>query len=85
MYFLDLMGGEKPHLLIGAENNLGARTVIQYVSSTHFYLEDQLAGRPWMTRLPFPVYVEVIGITYQTAPILSHAQIVPRCRMSFLV
>jgi RHS repeat-associated protein len=57
LYFLDLMGGEKPHLLIGAENNLGARTVVQYASSTRFYLEDQLAGRPWITRLPFSVYV----------------------------
>jgi len=64
LYFLDLMGGEKPHLLIGTENNLGARSVIQYASSTRFYLEDQQAGRPWITRLPFPVYVVERTETY---------------------
>jgi hypothetical protein len=51
------MGGTKPHLLVGVENNMGARTRIEYTASTHFYLEDQLAGRPWITRLPFPVHV----------------------------
>ena len=55
--YLDLMGGEKPHLLTEVENNLGARTRIEYKPSTYFYLEDQLAGRPWITRLPFPVHV----------------------------
>ena len=55
--YVDLMGGSKPHLLVGVENNMGARTRIDYTSSTRFYLEDQLAGRPWITRLPFPVHV----------------------------
>ena len=55
--YLDLMGNQKPHLLIGVENNLGARTRIEYKPSTYFYLEDLLAGRPWVTRLPFPVHV----------------------------
>lgn len=55
--YVDLMGNHKPHLLIGVENNLGARTRIAYTSSTRFYLDDQLAGRPWITRLPFPVHV----------------------------
>jgi RHS repeat-associated protein len=57
LLYVDLMGGQKPHLLIGVENNLGARTRIEYTSSTQYYLEDQLAGRPWITRLPFPVHV----------------------------
>jgi RHS repeat-associated protein len=55
--YVDLMGGQKPHLLIGIENNLGARTVIGYTASTQFYRQDQQAGRPWITRLPFPVHV----------------------------
>jgi hypothetical protein len=52
--FVDLMGGQKPHLLVSIENNLGARTAIEYAASTRFYLEDQRAGRPWITRLRSP-------------------------------
>ena len=48
---------EKPHLLVGVKNNLGAETVIEYAASTKFYLQDKLAGNPWITRLPFPVHV----------------------------
>ncbi len=47
---------EKPHLLIEVNNNLGATTTIEYTPSTRFYLEDLKAGRPWITRLPFPVH-----------------------------
>ncbi|MCA9898477.1 MAG: hypothetical protein KC423_01435 [Anaerolineales bacterium] len=57
MRYVDLMGGQKPHLLIEVHNNLGAETHVQYVASTHFYLADQAAGKPWITRLPFPVHV----------------------------
>ena len=55
--YIDLMGGQKPHLLIGVVNNLGAETVITYAPSTKFYVADKLAGTPWITRLPFPVQV----------------------------
>ncbi len=55
--YLDLMGGQKPHLLTGVRNNLGAETAIRYAPSTRFFLADQAAGRPWATRLPFPVQV----------------------------
>ena len=57
MRYIDLMGGQKPHLLVGMKNNLGAETRVRYAPSTKFYLEDKLAGRPWITRLPFPVHV----------------------------
>ncbi|MEG3632730.1 SpvB/TcaC N-terminal domain-containing protein [Micromonospora palythoicola] len=53
--YLDLMGGVKPHLLIGYDNGLGAQVRIEYRPSTAFYLEDEARGRPWATRLPFPV------------------------------
>jgi RHS repeat-associated protein len=53
--YVDLMGSQKPHLLLGTRNNLGAETRISYSPSTRFYLEDKFAGRPWITRLPFPV------------------------------
>jgi len=65
--YIDLMGGanetqddhrkhEKPHLLIKVNNNLGGITEIEYTPSTRFYLQDQQAGTPWVTRLPFPVH-----------------------------
>jgi len=57
MRYIDLMGGQKPHLLVGARNNLGAETRGRYAASTRFYVQDRDAGTPWMTRLPFPVHV----------------------------
>jgi RHS repeat-associated protein len=72
MRYVDLMGGRreglsgpkrddlsagKPHLLVKITNNLGAETNIHYAPSTKFYLKDKRDGRPWITRLPFPVYV----------------------------
>jgi RHS repeat-associated protein len=57
MRYIDLMGGQKPHLLVKTINNLGAETRVHYVSSTYFYLKDKQAGTPWITRLPFPVHV----------------------------
>ena len=57
MRYVDLMGGQKPHLLVKSANNLGAETIVHYAPSTKFYLADKLAGNPWITRLPFPVHV----------------------------
>ncbi len=57
MRYIDLMGGQKPHLLVQATNNLGAETRVQYAPSTKFYVADKLAGTPWLTRLPFPAHV----------------------------
>ena len=57
MRYVDLMGGKKPHLLVKTVNNLGAETRVDYVSSARFYLQDKRDGRPWITRLPFPVHV----------------------------
>ena len=66
MRYIDLMGGQKPHLMIGSRNNLGAETRVQYAASTRFYLEDKAAGRPWITRLPFPVHVVERIETYRS-------------------
>ena len=55
--YIDLMRGRKPHLLERAVNRAGAETRVQYASSTEFYLADEAAGTPWVTRLPFPVHV----------------------------
>ena len=57
MRYVNLMGEQKPHLLIKTINNLGAETRIEYAPSTKFYLQDKRDGRPWVTRLPFPVHV----------------------------
>jgi len=57
MRYVDLLGGEKPHLLVRTANNLGAETRVQYAPSTRFYLADKLARKPWITRLNFPVHV----------------------------
>ncbi|MGH8524383.1 MAG: toxin TcdB middle/C-terminal domain-containing protein, partial [Gammaproteobacteria bacterium] len=57
MRYLDLMGGQKPHLLVTTVNNLGAETHVQYAPSTKFYLADKLAGKAWITKIPFPVHV----------------------------
>jgi RHS repeat-associated protein len=54
--YIKLMN-QKPHLLVEVRNNLGAETVLQYASSTKFYLADKESGTPWITKLPFPVYV----------------------------
>ena len=56
MRYVDLMGGQKPHLLVRVANNFGAETRINYRSSTYFYLKDKAAGEPWITRLAFPVH-----------------------------
>jgi RHS repeat-associated protein len=57
MRYVNLMGGQKPHLLIKTINNLGAETQVQYAPSTKFYLQDKRDGKPWITKLMFPVHV----------------------------
>ena len=57
MRYVNLMGGQKPYLLVKTANNLGAETRVRYAPSTKFYLQDKRDGKPWITRLPFPVHV----------------------------
>lgn len=57
MRYVDLMGGQKPHLLVECRHQLGAVTRVQYAPSTKFYLQDKRNGTPWVTKLPFPVHV----------------------------
>lgn len=64
MKYIKLMGdttveGNKPYLLKEVNNNMGAITRLKYEASTKFYLEDRKQGRPWITKLPFPVQVMV--------------------------
>jgi hypothetical protein len=63
MRYIDLMGGQKPHLTVKTTNNLGTETTLKYLPATEFYLRDKLAGKPWITRVPFPVhYVEHVSV-----------------------
>lgn len=55
--------GHKPGLLCQVRTNLGAMTRLAYTPSTRFYLEDRAAGRPWQTRLHFPVQVVARTVT----------------------
>ncbi|WP_375758782.1 SpvB/TcaC N-terminal domain-containing protein [Corallococcus exercitus] len=73
--YIDLMGGQKPHLLVRSINNLGAETHVQYAPSTKFYLRDKLDGKPWITKLPFPVHVVERVETYDR---ISHNRFVTR-------
>ncbi len=55
MRYIDLMGGNKPFIMSGYKNNFGKELSWQYKSSTHYFLADKQAGKPWITKLPFPV------------------------------
>ncbi|KAG9605253.1 hypothetical protein KCU77_g1177, partial [Aureobasidium melanogenum] len=54
--YLDLAGGAKPHLLKCWSTGTALTTSIKYTPSTRFYLHDERQGRPWRTKLPFPVH-----------------------------
>lgn len=54
--YIDLTDGKKPHLLVATKNSMGLETTMAYKSSTYFYLQDKRAGKPWKTKLPFPVH-----------------------------
>lgn len=53
----DLLASTKPHLLVELDNAMGGQVRLHHAPSTKFYLGDQRAGRPWITKLPFPVQV----------------------------
>ncbi len=55
--FIDLMSATKPYLLTKMDNNMGAVSKYQYAPSTKFYLRAKKDGKPWITKLPFPVHV----------------------------
>ena len=79
MRYVDLMGGRKPYLLTGYRTNTGKTVRWEFRSSTHWYLEDRQAGRPWATRLPFPVHcvakvrsVDSVSRAYLTSELDYH-------------
>lgn len=54
--YIDLMNSRKPHIMVSYKNNLGKEVSLEYKASTHYYLADKLAGKPWITKLHFPVH-----------------------------
>ena len=56
MRYIDLMGGQKPHLLVKTVNNLGARNAGALRAVDQVLSGGQVAGKPWITKLPFPVH-----------------------------
>ncbi|KAK6523170.1 hypothetical protein TWF694_006065 [Orbilia ellipsospora] len=55
--FIDLAMGQKPHMLKGYTNGVGGRVDVSYKSSNWFYHHDERAGKPWRTKIGFPVQV----------------------------
>lgn len=54
--YIDLMNSRKPHIMVKYVNNLGKEVSLEYTPSTKFYIEDKQAGKPWVTKLHFPVH-----------------------------
>ena len=61
--YIDLMNGKKPHIMVAYRNNLGKEVSFEYTPSTKFYIQDKLAGKPWITKLHFPVHCISKSIT----------------------
>ncbi len=61
--YIDLMNSKKPHIMISYRNNLGKEVTLEYTSSSKFYLDDKRLGKPWITRLHFPVHCISRAIT----------------------
>ncbi|KAK0619151.1 hypothetical protein B0T14DRAFT_479113, partial [Immersiella caudata] len=72
IHYLDLAESGKPHLLTSFTNGRGLETKISYRPSTKFFLRDERAGRPWTTKLPFPVHVVGAVATRDTFTLASH-------------
>lgn len=54
--YVDLMDSRKPHIMVGYKNSMGKEVSMDYTPSTQYYIEDKLSGKPWITKLPFPVH-----------------------------
>ncbi|MCC7525908.1 MAG: VCBS repeat-containing protein, partial [Chitinophagaceae bacterium] len=61
--YIDLMNSKKPHIMVSYKNNMGREVSLEYTPSTKYYIEDKLAGKPWVTKLHFPVHCVFRTIT----------------------
>ena len=79
MRYIDLMGGQKPHLLIHTTNNMGAETEVQYKASTQFYLQDRQEGRPWVTPKA-TLRVSIVSNRFENHDLVSNTTLVSTYR-----
>jgi len=78
--YIDLMNSKKPHIMTGYSNNMGKEVSMEYKPSTYFYLQDKKAGRPWITKLHFPVHCiartvtteKISGYSFESAYTYHH-------------
>lgn len=76
----EITSGQKPWLMASIDNGLGGETRLGYTPSTTFYLRDAAAGRPWATRLHFPVHClssvekidHITGLRFQSSYSFHH-------------
>ena len=52
LHYLKLNQGQRPHLLLEVNNNMGQEVKIKYSFSAKHYLKAKATGEPWLTRLP---------------------------------
>jgi RHS repeat-associated protein len=71
--YIDLMGGNKPYLMSGYTNGMGKTVTFAYKSSTYYYLQDKIAGTPWITKLCFPVQCVAGVVTQDSVSGLQYA------------
>lgn len=74
-HYLDFCQGHKPYLLHRTDNGMGLRTQLHYSSTVQQYLQDKRDGRPWATRLFFPVHVVTME---ETREYFNHSRYVQR-------
>jgi hypothetical protein len=57
MRYVNLMGGQKPHLLVKTDQQPRRRDRVALRALDQVLPQDKRDGKPWITRLPFPVHV----------------------------
>jgi RHS repeat-associated protein len=72
VHFVDLMGRQRPGLLTTWSNGVGCETTFSYESSFSYYRRGEQQGRPWSTKLPFPMQCVAKVVTVDTISQTSH-------------
>ncbi|HMR78322.1 MAG TPA: toxin TcdB middle/N-terminal domain-containing protein, partial [Polyangiaceae bacterium] len=55
--YMDLQGGERPHVLTRVDNGLGKSTHLEYSTSTAEMLAAEAGGNAWSSKMPTVVHV----------------------------
>jgi RHS repeat-associated protein len=65
--YVNLSGPQRPGLLERWSNGLGLETTFTYRPSSSFYVDDEIRGTPWATKLPFPLLCVAQTVTVDRA------------------